>query len=62
MKTKLKYLAAIGSMALVSAAHAAVDISAETDAAKADIEKNGTVIIGVVVAIAVIAWIRRIIK
>lgn len=62
MKTKLKYLAALGSMALASSAALAVDISAETDKAKADITSNGEIIIGVIVAIAVIGWIRRVIK
>ena len=62
MKRKLQYLAAIGAMALATGAQAAVDISAETTAAKADISTNGALVIGVVVAIAVIAWIRRIIK
>lgn len=42
-------------------AHAAVDITAETTAAKTDIGTAGALIIGVVVAIAVIAWIRKVI-
>lgn len=62
MKTKLQYLAALGSMALMSTSAFALDISAETDKAKADITNNGEIIIGVVVAIAVIGWIRRVIK
>lgn len=62
MKRKLQYLAAIGAMALATGAQAAIDISTETEAAKADISTNGALVIGVVVAIAVIAWIRRIIK
>lgn len=62
MKRKLQYLAAIGAMALATGAQAAIDISTETEAAKADIATNGALVIGVVVAIAVIAWIRRIIK
>lgn len=49
-------------MALASSANAAVDISTEVTQAKTDIASNGGLIIGVVVAIAVIAWIRRIIK
>lgn len=42
-------------------AHAAVDIAAETTAAKTDIATAGALIIGVVVAIAVIAWIRKVV-
>lgn len=44
-----------------SAANAAIDISAETAAAKTDVGTAGALIVGVVVAIAVIAWIRRVI-
>lgn len=44
-----------------SLANAAVDISATTTAAKADVETAGGLIIGVVVAIAAIAWIRRVV-
>lgn len=44
-----------------TAAHAAVDIATETTAAKTDIGTAGGLIIGVVVAIAVIAWIRKVI-
>lgn len=62
MKRKLQFLAAVGAMALATGAQAAIDISAETEAAKADIATNGALVIGVVVAIAVIAWIRRIVK
>lgn len=62
MKRKLQYLAAIGAMALATGAQAAIDISAETEAAKADIASNGALIIGVVVSIAIITWIRRVIK
>lgn len=61
MKRK-QYLAAIGAMALATGAQAAIDISTEVTAAKADIASNGALVVGVVVAIAVIAWIRRIIK
>lgn len=45
-----------------SAAQAAVDIATETAAAKTDIATAGALIVGVVVAIATIAWIRRVIK
>lgn len=54
-------LVAVG-VALSSVASAAVDISAETAAAKTDIASAGTLIIGVVVAIAVFAWLRKVIK
>ena len=62
MKKHLNELAALALVAAAGTAHAAVDISAETTAAKADIASAGALIIGVVVAIAVIAWIRRVIK
>lgn len=39
---------------------AAVDISAATATAKTDVETAGALIIGVVVAIAAIAWIRKV--
>lgn len=58
----LKSAAAVAALSLTNAASAAVDISADVSAAKADIVSNGALIIGVIVAIAVIAWIRRIIK
>lgn len=62
MKRNLQKLAALGLVAMAGAANAAVDISAETAAAKTDIATAGGLIIGVVVAIAVIAWIRRVVK
>lgn len=49
-------------LASASMANAAVDISAETTAAKTDIATAGGLIIGVVVAIAVIGWVRRVIR
>lgn len=61
-KNKLKTAAAVLAMAGMSAAHAAIDITAEATEAKTDIGKAGGVIVGVVVAIAVISWIRRVIK
>jgi hypothetical protein len=42
-------------------AHAAIDISADTTAAKTDISTAGALIIGVVVAVAAVAWVRRVI-
>lgn len=62
MKRNLQKLVALGLVAMAGAANAAVDISAETAAAKTDIATAGGLIIGVVVAIAVIAWIRRVVK
>jgi Inovirus Coat protein B len=62
MKRNLQALAALAAVAMAGAANAAVDISAETTAAKTDIASAGGLIIGVVVAIAVIAWIRRVVK
>jgi hypothetical protein len=44
-----------------SLAHAGVDISADATAAKTDISTAGGVIIGVMVAVAVISWIRRVV-
>lgn len=66
MKHNLKKIGsaalATAMMGAVSMAHAAIDISSETESAKADIGKAGALIIGVVVAIAVIAWVRRAVK
>jgi hypothetical protein len=45
----------------MGAAQAAVDISAETAAAKTDIATAGALIVGVVVAIAVIGWVRKVV-
>lgn len=55
--------AVAGAVALShNLAMAAIDISAEAAEAKTDIGTAGGVIIGVMVAIAVIAWIRRVVK
>ena len=62
MKSKLKYLAALAMMTGVSVANAAVDISASTTEAKTDIGAAGALIIGVVVAVAAVSWIRRVIR
>ncbi|UUZ47101.1 major capsid protein [Massilia sp. B-10] len=53
---------AVGSMAVAGLASAAIDISADTTAAKTDIGTAGGLIIGVVVAVAAISWIRRVIR
>lgn len=50
------------ALAGANAAHAAVDITADTTAAKTDIQTAGALIIGVVVAVAAISWVRRVIK
>ena len=57
-------VAAVGvaAMAASSFASAAIDISADTTSAKTDIATAGGLIIGVVVAVASIAWIRRVIR
>jgi hypothetical protein len=52
----------VAAMAVSSFASAAIDISADTTAAKTDIATAGGLIIGVVVAVASIAWIRRVIR
>lgn len=56
---------AVGSAAMVigtSLAHAALDAGVSTDvaAAKTDVSTAGGLIIGVILAIAVIAWIRKV--
>lgn len=58
----IKVALALVAVTAASAASAAIDISAEVTQAKTDIGTAGAAIIGVVVAIAVIAWIRRVIK
>ena len=62
MKSKLKYLAALALASAAGASQAAIDITAETTAAKADVIAAGTAIVGVIVAVAAFAWIRRVIK
>jgi Inovirus Coat protein B len=54
-------LASVGAVAVSSAAHAVVDITADATAAKADVATVGGIIVGVMVAIAVIAWIRKVV-
>lgn len=61
MKRNLQTLAALALTFAAGASQAAVDITAETTAAKTDIATAGAAIIGVVVAIAVIKWVRRVI-
>lgn len=52
----------VALVAASSVASAAIDISTEAGAAKTEVNTAGALIIGVMVAIAVIAWIRRVIK
>lgn len=60
---KLKSLAVLGLVSAAGFAQAAgVDIATETAAAKTDIQAAGALIIGVVVAVAAIGWIRRVIR
>jgi hypothetical protein len=53
---------AVASMAAAGLASAAIDISADTTAAKTDIATAGGLIIGVVVGIAAVSWVRRVIR
>lgn len=66
MKTQVQKIArfavAAGAVALASTAQAAIDISAGVTEAKTDIGTAGVLIIGVVLAVASIFWIRRVIK
>lgn len=59
----VKYAALAGAVSVANFAQAAgVDISADTTQAKTDIGTAGGLIIGVVVAVAAISWIRRVIR
>lgn len=62
MKNKLKYLAGLAMLAAAGASQAAIDITPDTTAAKADVSAAGVAIIGVVVAAAAFTWIRRVIR
>lgn len=57
-----KKVAPLALLAFAGVSQAAVDISPEVTGGKADIDTAGGLIIGVVVAIAVFSWIRRVIK
>lgn len=61
-KNLIRKAAAVGLAGVAGASQAAIDISAEVTAAKTDIATAGGLIIGVVVAVAAIAWIRRVIR
>lgn len=62
----LGVVAGFASMAIASGAHAAGSltdaITEAATAAKTDIATAGGIIIGVVVAIAAVAWVRRVVK
>lgn len=60
-KNAVAVLAVVAVLAS-SVASAAIDISAEVETAKTDIATAGALIIGVVVAVAAISWIRRVIR
>lgn len=66
VKQLMNAAVAVGATAATGLAMAqtasGIDISAATDSAKTDITKAGGLIVGVVVAIAAISWIRRVIK
>lgn len=62
MKNKLKYLGALALTVAAGASQAAIDITADTTAAKTDIATVGGLIIGVVVAVAAVSWVRRVIR
>lgn len=55
-------VAGVAAAGMQSAMAAGVDITADVATAKADIVSNGGIIVGVIVAIAAVAWVRRIIK
>lgn len=61
-QTVVKSAVALATVVAAGMANAAVDITADTTAAKADISEAGALIIGVMVAVAVISWIRRVIR
>lgn len=69
MKNNLKKLAARAAAAASvlavgasSAMAAGIDLTADISAAKTDVITNGTVVMGVVVAVATFAWIRRVLR
>ena len=62
MKAQFKALAALALASAATASQAAVDITAAATEAKTDIATAGGIIIGVVVAVAAVGWVRRVIK
>lgn len=62
MKRKLQALAALVLTAVAASSQAAIDITADTTAAKTDIATAGALIIGVVVSVAAVSWVRRVIR
>lgn len=63
---KLAVRAAAASAVLVGAAGSAmatgIDLSAQVTAAQTDVTTNGIAVMGVVVAVATFAWIRRVLR
>lgn len=46
----------------MTAAQAAVDLTTEATAAKADVNTNGELIMGILFAVAIFSWLRRVIR
>jgi len=64
MKKALKYVGGLvlAAGAAVAQAAGSIDISASTTQATTDVQTAGGLIVGVVVAVAAIGWIRRVIR
>jgi hypothetical protein len=62
LKNHARKIVAVALMGIAGASQAAIDISPEVTAAKADIATAGGLIIGVVVAVAAVSWVRRVIR
>jgi Inovirus Coat protein B len=69
MKTKFKKIAgralavAAGvALSAGSAMAAGIDITADVATGKTDVITNGTAVMGVVVAVAVFGWLRKVVK
>jgi hypothetical protein len=61
---KSSLVAAVASLSgvVMSSANAAIDITTDITAAKTDVTSNGVAVLGVLVAVAVIAWVRRVLR
>lgn len=62
MRKFLKAAVAAAVSVAAGSASAAIDIASATSEAKTDVQTTGALIIGVVVAVAAIGWIRRVIR
>lgn len=62
MKSAVRSVVAGAAAFGAGAAMAAVDIAADAAQAKTDITTAGGIIIGVLVAVAAISWIRRVVR